>query len=328
MFLLPPIPTACTQTHTSRRYAHIHSSSSSSTARLPPWPSLPGNPPPIPTPYQIFSQRKGTPYSKRRFYELVKLYHPDTACNVSTGGLHDAVRLDRYRLVVKANDILSDPVKRAAYDRYGAGWGGAPEVADGAWGYHRPPSSSDSGPYAHPHGDTSYAGSGPFANGWSSSFSSSSSHSDPFRNATWEDWERYHTSTSTTPPTPPPIPHSLFISLLILLATLGGLTQASHVSRKTMELLDQRNRVHNLSSRELIHRRRETVDEGTDRELRIVSFVREREPGGTEEEEEGRERGWRRLVPLGEVCRSGGVAGWGVAVEGEGEVGETTEEED
>lgn len=83
----------------------------------------------IPTPYQIFNQKKGSPYSKQRFYELVKLYHPDRHHHGNTeDDLSYATKLERYRLVVAANNILSDPVKRGAYDCYGAGWNGQPDV--------------------------------------------------------------------------------------------------------------------------------------------------------------------------------------------------------
>ena len=100
----------------------------------------------IPTPYQIFNQRKGSPYSKQRFYELVKLYHPDRhEHSGSEDGLSYSTKVERYRLVVAANDILSDPVKRGAYDCYGAGWNGQQEVVgprdpsepSAAWGNHR-----------------------------------------------------------------------------------------------------------------------------------------------------------------------------------------------
>src|SRR5690554_4812441 len=41
-----------------------------------PWPEV-SSANAIPSPYEIFNQKKGSPYSKRRFYELVKIYHPD-----------------------------------------------------------------------------------------------------------------------------------------------------------------------------------------------------------------------------------------------------------
>ncbi|PHH77961.1 hypothetical protein CDD80_7532 [Ophiocordyceps camponoti-rufipedis] len=121
-----------------------HQSSSSP----PPWPRSPH-----PTPYDILSAPRNETYCKARFCQLVKLYHPDSQ-NLSS--LPPAIRLERYRLVVAANDILADPTKRRLYDDHGIGWahgrrcGGA---ADGDW--RRRPGSA--------------AG-----------------------NATWEDWHAWH----------------------------------------------------------------------------------------------------------------------------------------
>ena len=59
----------------------------------------------IPTPYQIFQQEKGAPYSKFRFYELAKLYHPDMCSHKHSRArsLSPHVRVERYRLVVAGN---------------------------------------------------------------------------------------------------------------------------------------------------------------------------------------------------------------------------------
>lgn len=84
-----------------------------------------------PTPYQIFSTTPSEPYSKARFTELVKIYHPDR-CDHPAGHacahLPATTRLERYRLIVSAHRILSNPERRKAYDRFGAGWTGSPET--------------------------------------------------------------------------------------------------------------------------------------------------------------------------------------------------------
>ena len=107
-----------------RTYADVHHGNDSTFRDNMHWPA-PKTPPVTPTPYEIFALPKGGAYSKHKFYELVKIYHPDrhglegTAC----AGISHVEKLERYRLVVLAHEILSDPIKRKAYDSYGAGWG-------------------------------------------------------------------------------------------------------------------------------------------------------------------------------------------------------------
>lgn len=124
------------------------------------WP-LPPKGQRCPTPYQIFALKKNQAYSKARFYQLVKIYHPDKS-DASDSGISQEMKSERYRLVVAANIILSDPVKRSAYDRIGAGWDGKADIAG-----------------------KNGSGAGPFQQNWRDP-------SDPvWQNATWEDWERW-----------------------------------------------------------------------------------------------------------------------------------------
>ncbi|KKK12069.1 hypothetical protein AOCH_003752 [Aspergillus ochraceoroseus] len=83
------------------------------------WPSSPSF-----TPYDVFGQDRRAPYSKHRFYELVKIYHPDRPCNDHPlcRDISPERRLQRYHIVVAAHEILSNPSRRAAYDRCGTGW--------------------------------------------------------------------------------------------------------------------------------------------------------------------------------------------------------------
>lgn len=80
------------------------------------WPSAPD-----PTPYMILGVQPGESYSKSRYYDLVKIYHPDCYRTVASS-LPDEIRTQRYRLVVAAHELLADPAKRYAYDSYGLGW--------------------------------------------------------------------------------------------------------------------------------------------------------------------------------------------------------------
>ncbi|PYI04650.1 hypothetical protein BO78DRAFT_420394 [Aspergillus sclerotiicarbonarius CBS 121057] len=84
-----------------------------------PWPS-----PSDLTPYNILGLQPGDPYNKGTFYDLDKIYHPDRYQTVPSD-LPPTIREHRYRLVVAAHELLSNPHKRLTYDHYGVGWGGA-----------------------------------------------------------------------------------------------------------------------------------------------------------------------------------------------------------
>lgn len=244
-----------------------------------------------PTPYQIFQQKTTAPYCKQRFYELVKLYHPDRPHPACSYPLSHATRLERYRLVVAANAILSDPIKRQAYDRYGAGWNGTPE----------------SGP--HRHGWANAAA----GTGWASYRGPDS----PAHNATWEDWERWYQRDSAGKGTraPPQAPvyfsNSAFLSLIVLFTALGSFGQVTRVGEHSRTFIEQIESMHDDCSKDLMRRRRrESADDrGTgsgngnrNRDERIQSFLKMRDPVGY-----GGEESYRRLVPAPEVCSSGDV---------------------
>ncbi|KAM4056589.1 DnaJ domain-containing protein [Hirsutella rhossiliensis] len=121
-----PSPSRCFPSHPSYKGRHGSTSlrrrastSTHSDGDAPPaWPRSSH-----PTPYEIFDIHKAAPYTKRRFYQLVKLYHPDTHDSHTRGPfLPSATRLERYRLVVAANDLLSDPEKRRLYDSHDRAW--------------------------------------------------------------------------------------------------------------------------------------------------------------------------------------------------------------
>jgi curved DNA-binding protein CbpA len=236
----------------------------------------------IPTPYQIFRQKKGAPYSKQRFYELVKLYHPDRHSSemVYSNISHDT-RLERYRLVVAANEILSDPVKRGAYDTYGAGWNGMPDVLT---------SRDESG---RGQAWANYSG-----RGWGQG------PGGPSQNATWEDWERWYERESGAKGKQSPLyfSNSAFVSLIVIFAALGGVGQATRVGNYSMTFLEQRNALHDEMSREIIRRKKES---GTysNREERIQSFLKQRDPYGYGLVDPQEER-YRRLLPEPDICSS------------------------
>ncbi|KAL2151176.1 hypothetical protein VTH82DRAFT_6274 [Thermothelomyces myriococcoides] len=118
------------------------------------WPTSPN-----PTPYEILGHPRNCPYNKARYFQLAKLYHPDRHHHTSDDGIPQKTKLERYRLIVAAHEILSNPQKKRLYDLYGFGWDNQtdPRIrhreADRAW-------RQDPG--------------------------------NPSMNATWEDWEQWH----------------------------------------------------------------------------------------------------------------------------------------
>lgn len=257
-----------------------------------PWPT-PTNPTP-PTPYAIFSQSPSEPYSKRRFYELVKLYHPDlNKHTTTTHPLHSISTTEltnRYRLVIAANAILSDPHKRDAYDRYGAGWLG--ELESLGYGY----SSGSSGQggmgagaykYGHTHRwRTGGAGAGTGSYAWPID-------QDPMYNATWEDWEAWYrrellrrrgykkpsrsqrwanffsgeaepNATTNTSARQAPVyaNNYAFISIVFLLAALGGAGQATRANEGAKNAVSRASLVNDENSKLLMQARQNTREQG------------------------------------------------------------------
>lgn len=235
----------------------------------------------LPTPYQIFNQKKGSPYSKRRFYELVKLYHPDRHDHDAfDGGLSDATKLERYRLVVAANDILSDSVKRSAYDCYGAGWNGAPDVVQ-----PRDPadSAADWGNYG--------------GRGWSGG------PGGPSQNATWEDWERWYQRDAKGPQEPTYVSNSAFVGLIVTFALVGGIGQATRAGNSAINFVEKRDNLHKNISKDLVRRRKETTTAYGSREERIESFLRQRDPYGYGVVD-AKEESYRKALPAPEIRSS------------------------
>jgi len=245
------------------------------------WPDT-GHVQSTPTPYQIFNQKKGAPYSKRRFYELVKLYHPDRNGHTHNTPYHHVphtVRLERYRLVVAANNILSDPVKRSAYDRYGAGWNGQPEVRGPRYGS------------GHEAGE-----------GWANNSGWSGGQS-PSQNATWEDWERWYQRDAKGPQEPQFFSNSAFVSFVVILAALGGIGQATRATNFSTSFIEQCDQAHEQARKELFRARRETAIASGNKDERIQTFLKKKDPIGyaiTDPQEDS----YRRLLPAPEVCSS------------------------
>lgn len=244
---LPPIPN---QWLHSRSYATVRQDDKSTkpppeeaepTPSLPAWPTTPH-----PTPYQIFNQARGAPYSKKTFYSLVKLYHPDRHLFSShPGTLSQSTKLERYRLVVAANTILSDPSKRRAYDSFGAGWndvGVNPSCREMDRAWRRAPGS-------------------------------------PVGNATWEDWERWYESQDPNGrkqrQDPLYMSNGLFVAVLAVFVVAGSWGQATRAGNHSVHLIEMRESSSQGISEDMWRRRQEKAV--LSREDRVESFLRQRE---------------------------------------------------
>jgi curved DNA-binding protein CbpA len=182
-----------------------------------------------PSPYDIFELERGAVYSKHKFYELVKIYHPDRHNSVGIDQpIHKLThfeRIERYRLVVQAHEILSDPVKRKAYDATGAGWGAKTSEVSGT---SRP---------------------------WRADSTDS-----PYANATWEDWERWYAKTNTGPNGPQAYEgtyfnHNAFASFVILVAIITGVLQATHAGTSASSV-EERARAFTAQTHQFMNDRR------------------------------------------------------------------------
>ncbi|KAL2131480.1 hypothetical protein VTI74DRAFT_4968 [Chaetomium olivicolor] len=229
-----------------RLYASVHDvrtgqQRNAQASDYPRWPTSAN-----PTPYEIFGLARNAPYSKARYFQLAKLYHPDRQLHTSDDGIPRLTKLERYRLVVAANEILSNPQKKRMYDLYGFGWENKADSqarhreVDRAW-RHEP--------------------------------------GNPSMNATWEDWERWYQKqngkgdgekqelvfTSN-------IGFMAIISIFLIIGTWSQMTRAGTNSVSLLEMRDER---HAAISKEL--RERQSRKMGLDREGRVESFLRQRE---------------------------------------------------
>ena len=229
-------------------------------------------------------------YSKAGYYKLVKIYHPDLHVHSvgSTRGYNDishATKTERYRLIVAAHTILSDPVKRSAYDRFGAGWNGRAEVgARETW--------SQPSPF-HP--------AGPFSQSWHDP-------SDPvWQNATWEDWERYHDNKANpTKKAPVYMKNSYFLAVVIALSIIGSSLNVNRAKDNGTYIVEARDLVHDRASKNLRQVKKE-VQGLTSRQDRIDFFIRQREAsmgGSVQDYQTLREERASRLLKDREVCSS------------------------
>ncbi|KAJ1326100.1 DnaJ domain-containing protein [Microdochium nivale] len=230
-----------------RRYATTSAPSGAACGNHHDWPKSRK-----PSPYEIFGQHRHAPYSKAKFYELVKIYHPDTQHQGPPDShMSHTMRLERYRLIVAANNILCDPVRRQSYDRFGLGWDGA-------------------------------AGNDSTRTGSTTNRSWREEPGNASMNATWEDWERWYAERdgragggTYAKQQPVYMPNGMFVFVLCLLVMVGSVGQARRASTSTMHIVEMREQNH-MAINEGI-RKRQTDQVMLNRHERVEHFLRSRE---------------------------------------------------
>lgn len=235
------------------------------------WPS-PSHGQTLPTPYQILGVQPAAQYSKHHFYRLVKLYHPDRTSEAhihsSICHLPQHVILERYRLIVTAHTILSDPTRRQQYDRYGMGWGAKAHQEHPGFGY-------------------SAAAERPV---WKAGES-------PMHNATWEDWDKWYRRNEEDPQEPRYMSHTAFLSLIVMFAAVGGVGQATRANFMSQNFMEQRNSLNDRIHADLV-KERDSAKKST-RNERIERFLERQDPAVYADPQ------LRKMTLAPDVCESG-----------------------
>jgi curved DNA-binding protein CbpA len=214
-----------------------------------------------PTPYEIFHLDKSAAYSKHKFYELVKIYHPDRHIapdNVCSREISHIERLERYRLVILANEILSDPIRRQNYDKNGEGWADHHRIINRhTQGYHAEGSRK------------------PYGRG-------KDCDDSPFANATWEDWERWYArdtnETAKQSYAGNYISPNMFASLILMMAVISGVAQATRAGQYSGSLEEKAQAFTEKTSRFLRTRAETQKMESLDSDERVKWFLEKRDP--------------------------------------------------
>lgn len=194
-----------------------------------------------------------------------------------------------------ANEILSDPMKRRAYDRYGIGWS-----YPGAGGIRYGHGAGREHIYRHATGETQH----PWwtKEGWSQR-EGHDGPPDPYNYATWEDWEKYHAyrdgaahAQYTQPQQPVFTSNATFLSILFCFVSVGSVLSINHAQKNGQTYIADREKVHEQIWKDVERRRKEAKELG-DKDERVRNFLRQRDPAGWRNGEELAGGKYQRLLP-------------------------------
>lgn len=169
------------------------------------------------------------------------LYHPDRHHHTSHDGIPHLTKLERYRLVISANDILSDPERRRQYDLHGTGWGSKDlrtryRSADRAW-----------------HQEAGNAS----------------------MNGTWEDWDRWYQERDGVKQETVFMSNGMFATMIVVFVFIGLWGEVTRAGKRSSEILAAHDEQRAVISQQL--RQREARVMGLSREDRVQSFLRQRD---------------------------------------------------
>ncbi|KAI5798305.1 hypothetical protein FPQ18DRAFT_120304 [Pyronema domesticum] len=223
------------------------------------WPSNP-----YPTPYEILSHYPNKPYSKARYTELLKIYHPDHAHHYPAA----SHRKERFFLIQTAHHILSSPQRRADYDRYYTGWP------------IRPPRTTVGG--AYPSGAGSSASSSSSSSSWWTEREGRNNPSefnwggpqDARNNANWEDWERWYAAKSHTGDQKELYARNgTVVSIIVIMAFVGSFAELNYAHNAGQEAVVMGEKQSQALGRDM---QRRMI--GTDRDERVKRFLMQKDP--------------------------------------------------